>query len=88
MPIAPGFDAGATLEAIRHDDVTVPSLVPTMVLRVLEELAEHRGSVHSLALIVCGGTVVPADLAMRMERELGCDCVIVFGQAEMSCVMP
>lgn len=51
------FDAGEMLDAIRCDGVTITSLVPTMLHRLMEHDAEFRASaVPSLRAILLGGS--------------------------------
>ena len=70
------FDAGAVLERVGRDRVSVlpgpPALYQTMLAR--PDLAAHDRS--SLRLAVTGAAVIPVELVHRMRRELGFETVI------------
>ncbi len=56
-----GFDAGAVSRAIDEDGVTIASLVPTMLARLLEA-RRRRPLPHSLRCLLVGGGPLPQPL--------------------------
>jgi fatty-acyl-CoA synthase len=82
--MASSFDPARMIDAIENDAVSWSNLVPTMVLRLLEERRKRpHADLSSLKIVVCGGSVVSPELIRRVESELGCDFVMVFGQTEL-----
>jgi fatty-acyl-CoA synthase len=80
----PQFEAGLVLRAIAEDRVDWAPLVPTMALAVLDHPAFAASDLSSLKIVVMGGSPIAPDLVRRIEREMGVDMVIVFGQTESS----
>ena len=72
----PVFDAGAVLERIARDKISVlpgpPTLYQTMLAR--PDLGTH--DLGSLRLAVTGAAVIPVELIERMHRELGFETVL------------
>jgi HIP---CoA ligase len=70
------FDAGAVLERVARDHITVlpgpPALYQTLLARA--DLASH--DISSLRLAVTGAAVIPVELIHRMRRELAFETVI------------
>ncbi len=61
------FDAAAFVALVEEERATATFLVPTMLVRVLDELGGQAGRLPSLRAIVYGGAAMPAD---RLERGL------------------
>jgi acyl-CoA synthetase (AMP-forming)/AMP-acid ligase II len=79
------FDAGAVLERVARDRITVlpgpPALYQSMLAR--PDLAGH--DLSSLRLAVTGAAVIPVELVHRMRRELSFETVITgYGLTESS----
>ena len=62
------FDAAAVNRAIDEDDVTIVSLVPTMLARLLEERGERLLPAHLRCLLVGGGPL-PTSLLEECGRR-------------------
>ncbi len=78
--LAPGFDA-ATLPATLADArVTLVSLVPTMLARLLDAHPQWRPPAHLRAVLV-GGAEAPAALLQR-AAERGVPVVLTYGMTE------
>ena len=59
----PAFDVAAVNHALTHDDITLVSLVPTMLRRLLDARDEPWSG--KLRLVLLGGAAAPADLLER-----------------------
>ncbi|RHW26233.1 AMP-dependent synthetase [Nocardioides immobilis] len=84
MLMVPQFDAGFALELIETERANWITTVPTMALRLLDHPSFPSRSMESLRLHACGGAPVAPELVDRVEREMGCDFVMIYGQTEMS----
>jgi acyl-CoA synthetase (AMP-forming)/AMP-acid ligase II len=56
----PNFDAASWLELVRHEQISNAMLVPTMLVRIVEELDGKPADVPALASIAYGGARMPA----------------------------
>jgi len=63
------FDAGAALELIERERITVVAGVPTVVRALLEHPDADKRDISSLAGISQGGSPVPPDSIATIERE-------------------
>jgi fatty-acyl-CoA synthase len=84
MIMAPQFEAGLMLRMIDQEKANWITTVPTMAIALLEHPDFEQYDYKSLKLLACGGAPVAPDLVERIEREFGCDFVMLFGQTEMS----
>lgn len=84
MLMVPQFDAGYALELIETEQANWITTVPTMALRLLDHPTFTSRSMASMRLHACGGAPVAPELVERIEREMGCDFVMIYGQTEMS----
>ena len=84
MLMVPQFDAGFALELIETESANWITTVPTMALRLLDHPTFSSRSMASLRLHACGGAPVAPELVERVERDMGCDFVMIYGQTEMS----
>jgi 2,3-dihydroxybenzoate-AMP ligase len=83
--VAPGADAGAVLELVATERVTVlPVVPPAVAIRLLEhERARARATdLTSIERFVLGGQRPSVELIERLERELGIRAQQMFGMAE------
>ena len=64
---APGFDPAAVARQIERDRVTVVSLVPTMLLRLLD-MADWRPPAHLRCVLLGGAAASPSLLARAASR--------------------
>jgi fatty-acyl-CoA synthase len=83
----PGFDPKLVLRSIEEEKANWIAAVPTMAIALLDDADRPTRDLSSLKIVVSGGTSVPAELVHRIERDLGADFVMVFGQTEMSGVI-
>ncbi|WP_340317987.1 AMP-binding protein [Rhizorhabdus argentea] len=84
MILPPHFDPGVMLQMIEQERVTLTTTVPTMAIALLEHPSLQDLDLSSLKVLACGGAPVAPELVERIEREFGCDFVMLFGQTEMS----
>lgn len=84
MVLPPHFDPGTMLKMIAQERVTLTTTVPTMAIALLEHPSLPELDLSSLKVLACGGAPVAPELVERIEREFGCDFVMLFGQTEMS----
>jgi fatty-acyl-CoA synthase len=82
--LLPGFDAARMLTLIERERATITLGVPTMLIGILEcpDFAER--DLSSLRLVASGGAPVSPELVRRVEREMGADMAIGYGQTEAS----
>ncbi|MFR9731176.1 FadD3 family acyl-CoA ligase [Saccharopolyspora sp. MS10] len=66
----PVFDAGAALELVRRERITVLPGPPTLYQSILDDPARGEHDLSSLRLAVTGAASVPVALVERMRREL------------------
>lgn len=85
--LLPGFDPGLVLTVIAQERVHWMMGVPTMAIALLEHPDIAETDMSSLGTFISGGTSVPAELVRRIERELGVEYCMVYGQTEMSGVI-
>ncbi len=78
------FDPAVMLELIEAESADVFSGVPTMLLALLDHQSRPDRRLGSLRRVVAGGSLVPAPVVERVERELGVAFTNVFGQTECS----
>lgn len=81
--LVPGFDAALVLELIESEQGTFMLAVPTMLTMLLDHPDRARRNLSSLRTIISGASMVPAALVRRVQKELGCQFSIVFGQTEL-----
>jgi fatty-acyl-CoA synthase len=79
-----GFDPPDVMRTIQDERAAWLPLVPTTAVALLDHPDRQAFDLSSLEVVTQGGTPVVAELIARIERELGVDHVIVFGQTETS----
>jgi acyl-CoA synthetase (AMP-forming)/AMP-acid ligase II len=83
MVIHPRFDADAVIDEIERSRVTFTTFIPTMLHRTLRILEEGPPrDMSSLRRISYGSAPVPAGLAEKAMRLLGCDLQQRYGLTE------
>ncbi|GHH59364.1 long-chain-fatty-acid--CoA ligase [Kitasatospora indigofera] len=87
LTLLPRFAAGAVLDAIAGDRVTVFAGVPTMYGALLHDPAAPGADVSSLRLCVSGGASLPVELLHDFERTFGCVILEGYGLSETSPVV-
>lgn len=80
MSATPGFDA--CFELIEAQKVTATALVPALVPGWLDARKWDDCDLSSLQLLQVGGARLEADVAARIQPEMGCQLQQVFGMAE------
>ena len=78
------FEPGLILELIETYRGNSFVGVPSMLIAMMEHPDFSRRDLSIVRTIVSGGSVVPAALVERLERELNAPFMIVFGQTECS----
>ena len=85
--LIPSFEPGLVLELLETERAAGLGAVPTMLIALMEHPDFRGRDLSNLHSVVSGGSLVPADLVRRIERELGVDFTIVFGMTEASPVV-
>jgi acyl-CoA synthetase (AMP-forming)/AMP-acid ligase II len=79
------FDAGAVLERIGKDRISVLPGAPTLYQSLLAHPDRAKVDLSSLRVAVTGAAPVPVELVERMRRELGFEIVVTaYGLTETS----
>jgi acyl-CoA synthetase (AMP-forming)/AMP-acid ligase II len=79
------FDASLTLDAIAAEQCTTLLGVPTMFIAELSELATKPYKIATLRTGLAAGSMIPAPLLERLNREMGVnDVLIAYGMTETS----
>jgi fatty-acyl-CoA synthase len=81
---AGALDAGAFVDAMLEEQVTIAAGVPTVWLAVADELAARGATLPALRHIVCGGSQPPRSLIDRYRTEFGIPIVQAWGMTETS----
>jgi acyl-CoA synthetase (AMP-forming)/AMP-acid ligase II len=76
------FDAGAAIELMAAHRTTHAVFVPTMIGRIVEELAARRVSPAELRLVLYGGSPIAPELLRRAMELLGCRFLQGYGLTE------
>ncbi|MES2481339.1 MAG: AMP-binding protein [Pseudomonadota bacterium] len=82
--LLPGFSPEGVFRAVTEERVNWIPLVPTMAIAVLDHPARAACDFSSVQVVVAGGSAVAPALVERIERELGVDFMMIFGQTESS----
>ena len=80
------FEAGLMLELIETERASLCGGVPTMLLAMMEHPDFATRDLSALHVVGSGGAPVPAEMVRSIQRGLGVDFSIVFGQTECSAV--
>ncbi|MBT7664822.1 MAG: AMP-binding protein [Rhodospirillaceae bacterium] len=81
------FEPGALLRLIETEKVTNITGVPTMLVAMLEALAQTPRDVSTVQMAVSGGSIVAPELVRQVRETFGCDFITVYGQTELSPVV-
>ncbi|WP_300604839.1 long-chain fatty acid--CoA ligase [Trebonia sp.] len=84
LTLLPRFDAGAALEMISRDKVTVFEGVPTMYSALLHHPGRDQADVSSLRVCVSGGAALPVEVLRGFEEAFGCMILEGYGLSETS----
>ena len=78
------FEPGVMLALVEELRATHLLGVPTMLIAVMEHPDFARRDLSSVHTVCSGGATVPADLVRRIEKTLGVQFSIIYGQTEAS----
>ena len=78
------LDAGALVDLLVEEEVTITGGVPTVWLAVAEELGRRGARLPDLRHIMCGGSQPPRALIERYRREFGLTILQGWGMTETS----
>jgi long-chain acyl-CoA synthetase len=84
LTLLPRFDAGAALEMIGREKVTIFEGVPTMYSALLHHPDRATADVSSLRLCVSGGAALPVQVLREFEEAFGCPILEGYGLSETS----
>jgi fatty-acyl-CoA synthase len=87
IALLPYFDPGLMLAVCEEEGVTEFLAVPTMLIAMMEHPSFAERDLRSLNTVLSGGATVPAEIVRRIEKELGVDFSIMYGQTEASPVI-
>jgi len=78
----PGLDPGMILVALEKDKVDYTTMVPTMVVRVMEHPEFGEADLSQLKLVSAGGSAIAPSIVNAIESKFGADFMMIFGQTE------
>jgi long-chain acyl-CoA synthetase len=78
------FVAGAVLDVLERDRVTVFEGVPTMYVALLGEPGLDKRDLSALRVCVSGGAALPVEVMREFERTFGCVILEGYGLSETS----
>jgi fatty-acyl-CoA synthase len=81
------FDPVKFLQIISHEHCTVTSVVPTMLIMILQHPDFANYDLSSLNVVFSGAAPVPVSLMEHVQARIDADVAIVFGQTEGSCCL-
>jgi long-chain acyl-CoA synthetase len=86
LVLVPRFDAGAVLEVIQADRVTVFGGVPTMFIALLQHPELDRFDLSSLRTSVSGGASIPGEVIRQFEERFKITVLEGYGLSETAAV--
>ena len=82
--LPPCFDPALANRIIESEKIEFASLVPTMLVMMLEHDDHNPRDLTSLEMIGSGGAMVPAELVRKVTERTGCKFTIGYGMTETS----
>jgi acyl-CoA synthetase (AMP-forming)/AMP-acid ligase II len=76
------YDAALHLELLETEKATHTVGVPTMFHDLMAHPSFAQRDLSALRAVTCGGSTVPVELIRELERGLGAELGIIFGQTE------
>lgn len=80
--VLPRFDAGAVARVIEAEQVTLTTLVPTMLARLLDHLEETPSDLSSLRNLHYAASPISPELQRRVCETLSCEIAQMYGMTE------
>lgn len=80
------FESESFVAAIRNRHVTRVSLVPTLIVRLLEDPRFSADDFANVRKIIYGGAPLPSGQAERIIDSLPCDFEVAYGSTETCCI--
>ena len=80
----PRFEAGAALELLARERVTITNLVPTMLGRMVAHPAARSIDARSLRLVLSGGAPISPTLVAAVLETFRCEYAQTYGMTETS----
>ncbi|HEY7681773.1 MAG TPA: long-chain-fatty-acid--CoA ligase [Gemmatimonadales bacterium] len=78
------FEAGAALELIEREHVTLTNLVPTMLNLMVKHPDSRRFDYRSLRLLLSGGAPIAPEVVRAIVETFDCEYVQTYGMTETS----
>lgn len=78
----PGFDPELMLYCIAKEKVNFTTMVPTMIVRVMERPEFAETDFSSLRLVTAGGSAIAPSIVQAVEERFHADFMMIFGQTE------
>lgn len=83
----PWFDATKALETIEQFQVQRCSLVPTMLIALINHPERQKYDVSSLQIVAAGSAPLSNEIRLEFERLFGCQVKDGYGQSEATCAV-
>ncbi len=80
----PRFEAGAVLDVMEREGVTITNLVPTMLNAMVQHPSMPQRRFPKLRRILSGGAPIAPALVQRVMDAFGCEYVNTYGMTETS----
>lgn len=80
----PRFEAGAVLDVMEREEVTITNLVPTMLNAMVQHPSMPGRQFPKLRRILSGGAPIAPALVQRVMDAFGCEYVNTYGMTETS----
>jgi len=84
LTLLPRFEAGAALELLQRDGVTVVGAVPTMYVALSQHPDRTRVDTSALRMCVSGGASLPVEVLHGFEQTFGAMILEGYGLSETS----
>ncbi len=82
--LLPRFDARSALELIEKERITVTNLVPTMLVRMVEDPLARSLDLSSMRLLLSGGAPIAPELVRKAMETFRCEYAQTYGMTETS----
>lgn len=87
LVLMPSFDAREMAVLAEREAATIINAVPTMYLRLLDEMeamGKDAPDLSSLRIAFTGGTSIPPEMMRRLKSRFGAEPMIIMGMTEAS----